>query len=155
MSSLVIMRGLPGSGKSTLARVIVEAVRACGDTAVVCSTDDFRYCDRVYCFDQHASHELHCWNQFEAEYWLQKGVDTVIVDNTNIRVAEMQPYIQLATKYGREVFQQLPATTHAWDPAECFRLGRHRVPVAVIQQMASNFEAWNGPHYSVVPSRSQ
>jgi predicted kinase len=93
---LYIMRGVPGSGKSHL------ALRLAGDPSKVFSTDEFfermegGYAanwkmDRLF--------PAHKWNQRRVREAMQRGISPVVVDNTNIRIKEARPYVEMGVQY--------------------------------------------------------
>lgn len=88
MKQLIIMRGLPGSGKSTLAKTF---------GGVICSADQY-FTDFFgrYKFDASKLTEAHeaCFRK--AEKAMSKGVKKLIVDNTNTRKWEFEPYLAIA-----------------------------------------------------------
>lgn len=131
MKKMVIMRGLPGSGKSTLASGL----------GVVYSTDDFFVGgDGVYRFDPAKLGEAHAWNQVRMREAL-RGEGPVVVDNTNIRLWEMAPYVAMAEEAGWAVEVAAPSTPWARDPVECARRNSHGVPLATIERMLAAWES--------------
>lgn len=135
MKTMVIMRGLPGSGKSTLA----VAVATLGQ-GVPFSTDDFFVGgDGVYRFDPAKLVEAHAWNQGRVREAL-RGDGPVVVDNTNIRLWEMAPYVAMADEAGWAVEVATPLTEWARDAAECARRNSHGVPLATIERMLAAWE---------------
>lgn len=89
---LIIMRGVPGTGKSYLARQL-------RGNGVVLSTDDFfiNY-QGQYVFDRYRLPEAHEWNQKRADQKVRAGTNPVVIDNTNLEVWEMQPYVMMALR---------------------------------------------------------
>lgn len=89
---LIIMRGVPGAGKSYLARQL-------RGNGVVLSTDDFfiNY-QGQYVFDRYRLSEAHEWNQKRADQKVRVGTNPVVIDNTNLEVWEMQPYVTMALR---------------------------------------------------------
>lgn len=81
------MRGYPGSGKSTEAEKIEKE-----KDAVICSADDFFIKDGKYTYDVENLGIAYsdCFDKFEAA--INKGAN-VIIDNTNLRVANFSKYI--------------------------------------------------------------
>ena len=90
---VIIMRGVSGSGKSTYVRENFPG-------AVVCSADNYFMEEGEYKFNPRNLDKAHleCYRSFcEA---LSRGVEVVVVDNTNIRLMEMSPYIMEAKRAG-------------------------------------------------------
>lgn len=105
-----VLQGLPGSGKS---RFILEHLSP-GLIAhtEVCSADDFHMVDGVYEYkpeNNGAAHEA-CFEQFEqvtrksrVGHTFDQPADFVFVDNTNMSLWEMSPYVILAHNRGYKV----------------------------------------------------
>jgi len=92
------MQGIPGSGKSTLARLLQAGFHNLNPTSVgcqICSTDDYHYVDGVYKFQPEKLGYFHKLNQEAAIAALSEG-KSVIVDNTNIKVKDVKPYVKAA-----------------------------------------------------------
>ena len=89
---VVIMRGVPGSGKSFLAKQLE------GDGVVLSTDDYFINCHGQYMFDRGRLPEAHEWNQKRADQHLKTGTNPVIIDNTNLEVWELQPYVVMALR---------------------------------------------------------
>lgn len=107
MAQIKILRALPGSGKSTLVKLLEVAAVAANQFFRVFSSDDyFIDASGAYCFDpaklplSHAS----CKRQFLEclrEYALDPTA-MLVVDNTNLSVAEVAFYYEAAVAYGAE-----------------------------------------------------
>ena len=130
---LVIMRGLPGSGKSTLARKIAINV------AIVLSTDDFFiHRNGKYMFQPYRIAEAHEWNQRRTKTYL-RNQKSVIIDNTNLELWEMQPYVRMAYEFNYKVEFLEPDTYWKYDPRELERRTTHGVPRYKIEEMLTRF----------------
>ena len=92
--TLYIMRGMSGSGKSTKARELA------GDVGEIYSTDDLFMKNGEYIFDPQQLPQNHKRNQDLVWNALSRGVPIVIVDNTNIRPQDYEPYKLMAQKAG-------------------------------------------------------
>lgn len=133
--TLIMMRGLPGSGKSTLAKELA------GEKGVVLSTDDlFTDKDGNYNWDPALVGLNHQRNQMIADSVMEHDQPLVIIDNTNIRQGDMDPYLRMAEKYGYKVKCVEPETDWAWDPEKCAEKTTHGVPLEVIQRMKNNYQ---------------
>lgn len=139
---LYIMRGLPGSGKSTLARTLTLP-------ELIVSADDYFTAGNNYIFDRRRIGQAHAWCEGRIEsllavfgtYFPDDQNISVVVDNTHTRRWEYAKYERLAEKYGFEVLIKFPQTPWAWDPEECARRNKHKVPIEIIHRMLNRFEA--------------
>jgi predicted kinase len=127
MKQLVLLRGLPGSGKSTLAKSIV------GDRGYIKEADMF-FVDRDgnYNFKPSEIKDAHAWCQEEVDF-LMKYEHKVVVSNTFTQEWEMQPYYDLAEKYGYKVFSIIVENRHGG-------VNEHGVPEDKLVQMKDRFE---------------
>lgn len=139
---LYIMRGLPGSGKTTLASSLEGAVRL--------STDQYwERPDGRYDFNPSLLSDAHEWAKVRAKGLMSIGRHKfdlnlpscdLIIDNTNIKVEHMRPYLELAEQYGYEPVTLQPMTPWAWEVEECAKRNIHGVPLETIQRMKDQFE---------------
>lgn len=130
------MRGLQGSGKSTTAEILKKCYG--GEIA---STDYFwQTKTKSYDFWPKFLQEAHMWCQGTVAKMMVNDVDTIIIDNTNILLEHMEPYIKLAQKGGYEVKMIMPKTEWAKNPEQCFKRCQHNVPLSVIQACAAKFQ---------------
>jgi predicted kinase len=131
-----IMRGLPGSGKSTMARAIQGWCQAHGASdALILSTDDFHTrSDGTYAWKKELAGQAHQWNQDRFKRALLTRSDVVIVDNTNITLAEAYPYVHLAVQYGYAVKIRAPRTPWSSDPVQLAARNTHAVPLETIRR---------------------
>jgi len=121
------MRGLPGSGKSFWAWQLF------GKNGDFVSTDSY-FTDPVtneYRFDPTKLGEYHdrCFREFIE--LLRERAPLVVVDNTNLKVFEIAPYVRVAQVmgYGVEIIHVLA------DPQKCIEMNTHGVPANTILQM--------------------
>src|SRR5574337_327661 len=113
MRQVIIMRGVPGSGKSTHAQKL-------GGTIV--SADNWFMKNGSYQFDASQLGQAHGACQRAFTEALQRGVELVVVDNTNIKVRDMKFYVDNAKKFNYdwrivEVVASNPQNVHGV-PAE-------------------------------------
>jgi len=101
--TVIINRGIPASGKSTIAQEIVTTFHSKGLSAIIHSTDDYFMVDDKYCFDETKLRENHLKNQATFKESLQKDIELVICDNTNIEPWEALPYYKMAKEYDYRV----------------------------------------------------
>lgn len=117
--TLYLIRGLPGSGKSTLAQDLEElAGTKYGEVSSI-STDDFftggtalnfAYHPNAwpspneYRFDKELIDEAHSAAQDFTLSSLEADLAVVIVHNTFSQPWEAEPYIEMARRFGYEIF---------------------------------------------------
>ena len=125
MKELYLLRGLPGSGKSTLAQSL-------GGTHLEADqyfTDE----DGTYKFDATKIKLAHGWCQLRTEHGMEDGVSKIIVSNTFTQEWEMQPYYDLAQKYGYRVYSLIVENRHGG-------VNEHGVPQETLDKMKKRFE---------------
>lgn len=120
---LVLIRGVPGSGKSTLAKQMKGYQHFEADMFF---TDE----SGVYKYDASRIKQAHEWCQNMTDAALQIGAD-VVVSNTFTRRFEIQPYIDMANRYGAG----LKIITATGDYKNV-----HGVPDEIIQKMRDRWE---------------
>lgn len=91
---LVLVRGLPGSGKSTIARNMEGYIHIEADMYFVRKNG--------YQYDPSKIKDAHAWCQKRAKDALSINKN-VVVSNTFTRVFEMEPYFEMAKKYGANI----------------------------------------------------
>jgi predicted kinase len=118
---------LPGSGKSTLAKQLI------GDKDYCHKEADMYFIDTKgnYKFDFSLIKEAHAWCQSDVEF-LMKYEHTVVVSNTFTQEWEMQPYYELAEKYGYLVFSIIVENRHGG-------VNVHNVPEEALERMEGRF----------------
>jgi len=122
MKELFLLRGLPGSGKSTLAKSL-------GGMQI--EADKYFMDGDEYKFDPSKLKEAHAWCQNAVSVWM-KSQDKIIVSNTFTQEWEMQPYYDLAEKYGYRVYSLVVENRHGGENV-------HNVPKEKIEEMARRF----------------
>jgi predicted kinase len=128
MKELFLLRGLPGSGKSTIAKMLVGDKDYCHKEADMFFVDG----DGNYNFKPSEIKDAHTWCQEEVEF-LMKYEHKVVVSNTFTQEWEMQPYYDLAEKYGYKVFSIIVENRHGG-------VNEHGVPEDKLEIMRKRFE---------------
>lgn len=136
---IYIMRGLPGSGKSTRAHEIKTSAPP-QNFGLILSTDDFFTKDGVYKWDLSLCGKAHLWNQDRCKEAMENGLMKIIIDNTNLDIREMLPYIQLAEKHGYEIYISEPNTDWKYDVDECYKKCIHHVDKGKIRSMHNRWQ---------------
>lgn len=130
MKELFLLRGLPGAGKSTLAERI---------GGIHIEADMFFIKDGEYHFDVTKLKEAHQWCQEGVEKSMvglnnhKITTQRIIVSNTFTMEWEMQPYFELAEKYGYRVYSLVVENRHGG-------VNEHGVPEEKLIQMKQRFE---------------
>jgi predicted kinase len=125
---LYIVRGLPGSGKSTFAKTLVKK-DYCHKEADMFFVDR----DGNYNFNPSQIKDAHKWCQDEIEFVMKYDHSPLVVSNTFTQEWEMQPYIELANKYGYRVTTLIVENRHGGTNV-------HGVPADKLEQMKERFE---------------
>jgi len=134
MKELFLLRGLPGSGKTTLANSIVES------DFLVCEADKYFY-DKEgnYDFDGSKLKDAHEFCRNTVETYMKDSLvndqfyQKIVVSNTFTQEWEMQPYYDLAEKYGYRVYSLIVENRHGG-------VNEHNVPQEVLEKMKNRFE---------------
>jgi len=111
MKILSIIRGLPGAGKSTLSGMLASADR------YIFETDKFFVSERgIYNFDSSLLTQAREWciHEVEREMWHAKDAvnSNLVVADAFTTEAEIQPYFDLAEKYGYRVVSIILENRH-------------------------------------------
>jgi predicted kinase len=129
---VIILRGLPGSGKS-------HYISALNNVRVV-SADHYFMKDGQYKFDPSRLSEAHndCFRKFMEEVFVSNadGISDVAVDNTNISLMEMAPYVA----YARAMDVEVEIVRISCDVETCAKRNVHGVPEEAIRSMARRAE---------------
>lgn len=120
---IYLVRGLPGSGKTTLVKLL---------DARHFETDNFFMRDGKYEFDPSKLSDAHRWCQVNVENTMSFGKN-IVVSNTFTQEWELQPYFDLAEKYGYKVISLIVENRNNTESV-------HSVPKASIEKMKNRFE---------------
>jgi predicted kinase len=126
---LYIVRGIPGSGKSTFAKSLVGEKKHCHKEADMFFIGE----NGNYNFDVTKIKQAHKWCQDEIESLMRHNHTLLVVSNTFTQEWEMEPYFELAKKYGYKVFTVIVENRHGGT-------NEHNVPEDKIEQMKNRFE---------------
>ncbi|XP_046977801.1 uncharacterized protein LOC124543596 [Vanessa cardui] len=141
---LIMMRGLSGSGKSYLAKKLIDAIYPVPSernySTHIFSTDDYFMHNNVYVFDKSRLSEFHERNERMARNSMVRGVSPVIIDNTNVELWEMKPYVYEGIKNGYIVEVVEPNTPWARNPKQLQRNTLHNVPIHTIQRKLETYQ---------------
>lgn len=137
---LIILRGPSGTGKTTIAtHLAIEDVD--WETTIAHEADQFFMgpASHIYKFDVNMLGAAHRFCQLAVEREMFHCEETVIVSNTSTRLKEMQPYLDLAAKYGYEV--EIVRTPGPWDPDVLFTRNTHGVPLDTLRKQIQRYAA--------------
>jgi predicted kinase len=125
MKALILVRGCPGAGKTEFARTM-------GRGPLV-SADDYFMKNGFYDFDKTKLGAAHKYCQTETAAYMYEGKGCIFVANTFTTKSEMQPYYDLAKKYGYRVYSIIVEKRHG-------NTSIHSVPEAAIEEMIRRFD---------------
>jgi predicted kinase len=125
---LFLIRGVPGSGKSTFAKTLIGEKDHCHKEA------DMYFVDREgnYKFEPSKIKAAHEWCQEEIEFLMKYEHSRIAVSNTFTQEWEMEPYYELAKKYGYSVFSIIVENRHGG-------VNAHGVPDDKLEIMKNRF----------------
>ena len=103
MKTVIINRAVPGSGKTTMTKCIIKELEKNSIPYAIHSTDDYFMVGNRYIFDIKKLNKYHQKNLDEFKKSLQKGIEVVICDNTNIAPWQSEPYTNEARKRGYQI----------------------------------------------------
>ncbi len=121
---LVIVRGIPGCGKSTFAKLI---------GSYICTADDYHMVEGKYDWKPENVNIAHSKCKQKVEDGMKEGRTRIIVANTSTTLKELQPYYDLAQKYGYTVFSVIVENRHNG-------VNEHNVPEETIKKMKGRFD---------------
>jgi predicted kinase len=126
--TLIIVRGIAGSGKSTFAELMSED----GKYSVL-SADQYFEKNGEYIFKPEFLSEAHLWCRSKVFDEMKLGIKKIFVANTFTTDGEIEPYINLANKFGYKVFSIIVEKRTHDNPSV------HNVPEETIEKMKRRF----------------
>lgn len=137
MMKIIFLRGVPGSGKSTYAEKLICDSGFKKNWCRVVSADNFFISNGEYKFKPELLGDAHkaCFRAFH-DYVMGDDtdyLDLLIVDNTNVKLWELSPYVAVANMVG------LGFEIHRMECKlkECAKRNIHGVPSGKIESMHS------------------
>ena len=127
--TVVLMRGSSGSGKTTFVQKNLN-------DALICSADHFFIKEGKYNWYPSGLKAAHKTCQDKFKKALEADEHCIVVDNTNTRANEMEPYIKLAKEFNYDI-----RIIRMEVPLKCL-LGRnvHGVKDSIVEQMVNRME---------------
>lgn len=134
MMKIIFLRGVPGSGKSTYAEKLMSDSGFDKKWSRIVSADNHFICNGEYKFRPELLGDAHkaCFRAFH-DYCMYDSLDLLIVDNTNVKLWELSPYVAIANMVG------LGFEIHRMECKlkECAKRNIHGVPSGKIESMHS------------------
>lgn len=156
---VIVMRGLPGSGETTFANQMVDAANEMGFRAVICSADRFFIgTDGVYQFRREWLADAHafCRDAFDNIMAIndredERYADIVIVDNTNIRLFELDHYKRVALQDESEYTSYVMVCHTREEAVRQNNRSTHYIPNSTVLGMFATFERDEEYDFHVYP----
>jgi predicted kinase len=137
VKTLYILIGASGSGKSTWILLLRNRMLAAGKPCkprdfVVCSADSWFYRNdaREYQFNVQELRAAHSSSMGRARLAMRRGAQNVVIDNTNLTLAEISRYMDLGHEFGYTVEFHMSSEQ---DPEVLSGRNKHGVPLSGIQ----------------------
>lgn len=143
MKDVFILIGVPGAGKSHAAKKIVEQATADAKTFAVHSTDQFFIINGEYHFDWRQLAVNHLKNHVEFLKSIIRGVQRIVVDNTNLFREHRHMFASIAREAGYRINYIMVGKLEPDNlelHAKYAARNLHGVPVEKITKMSSGFE---------------
>jgi 50S ribosomal subunit-associated GTPase HflX len=127
---LYIVRGIPNAGKSTFAKTL-GGIHIEADQYFMDGEGNYNFDgSKIKLAHEYCRAQTGAWMSSDG---LQVNVDKIVVSNTFTQEWEMEPYFELAKKYGYKVFTVIVENRHGGT-------NEHNVPEDKIEQMKNRFE---------------
>lgn len=143
---MILMRGPPGVGKSYLCHSLVKNYVDLENTNykaedLICSSDDYFYNAKgEYKYNSVFIGEAHEFNQRRVQEKTRAGLSPIFVDNTNMQLWEMLPYVKFAVQNNYLIEILEPKSPWCDSPSALSQLNKHGVPLKRIKQMKAKYE---------------
>lgn len=134
--NIKIMRGVPGSGKSTWAKNLRQVTYDQGLLPIIVSADMYFTASGQYMFDPTKLGEAHRWCMSSFINSCNDHMNPIIVDNTNINLEDISPYVAVGEALGYDV-EIVQIET---DPEIAAARNTHGVPKAKVIEMARRMQ---------------
>lgn len=134
--TVVLMMGLPGSGKTTMAKKLVAPFEE-GDKGLIISADDY-WEENGIPFDGALLDKAHDLCKTRCQLALdEKKYLVIVIDNTNLQLEHMLPYVKMAkaAEWSTKVVE--PDTSWRYEYRACAEKNKHKVPFETIRRMGS------------------
>lgn len=110
MKTLVLVRGLPGAGKSTFVEDLLSMTHPGAGKSI--AADDFMMEDGEYVWKKEKLFMAHSKCRSTVELWMRGNTSLILVHNTFSTPSELQPYIDLASRYEYRVHSVVVENRH-------------------------------------------
>lgn len=142
---MVLMRGPPGSGKSFLSKTLVSNYVSkpynMDISNYIFSTDDYFYDAKgVYRHNVNLLSTAHDYNYQRVKKSAEQGWSPIIVDNTNMQIWHMLPYVQTAVRHGYLLEILEPQTPWRRKTSQLAAMNCHGVNRETIENMLMRWE---------------
>jgi len=101
--TVIINRAVPGSGKTTITNCIVDEMKQNNIDVSIHSTDEYFMVKNQYIFKIDKLYEYHQKNLLAFIKSIEKNIDVIICDNTNIAPWQTEPYTKLARENNYQI----------------------------------------------------
>lgn len=137
---MLILRGLPGSGKNYyIDKYLDDKYEQTNYFQWVhCSADDYFCAGNVYLWSSSLLGAAHTRSQEMAKQACIKGIELVIINNTNVTFKEMTRYIEIAENYDYEV-KIIDLYDSGLTDQQLAERNSHNVPIEVIAHMRAKY----------------
>uniref|UniRef100_A0A1I8NVI5 NEDD4-binding protein 2-like 1 n=1 Tax=Stomoxys calcitrans TaxID=35570 RepID=A0A1I8NVI5_STOCA len=148
---LILMRGPPGVGKTYTAHEIVKTfvdLQSPFDHIedFIFSADDYFYNSKgVYRYNVKYLSEAHEFNQNRVREKAMSGFSPIIVDNTNLKLWEMMPYVKYAVQNGYTIEIVEPKPSWSKCAGKLAQRNIHGVAAEKIRTMMDKYEKGDVP----------